>query len=94
MSEITCPHCRGSVPWGATVCRGCQAEIEYGTPTVATVILVGFIVFIGYQTSAVLPETMSYIGWIVGIGGFIAGRLLLSKKFINRVYFKRIYNTK
>ena len=27
---ITCPHCFGEVPYGAKVCRGCQAEIEYG----------------------------------------------------------------
>lgn len=29
---MTCPHCHTQVSHGAKVCRGCQAEIEYGTP--------------------------------------------------------------
>ena len=30
MSHIICTHCMTAVPHGATVCRGCKAEIEYG----------------------------------------------------------------
>jgi hypothetical protein len=37
---------------------------------------------------------LSFMGWIVGIGGFIAGSILLNKVFENRVSFKRIYKTK
>ena len=29
---ITCAHCRSDVPRGASVCRGCHAEIKYGPP--------------------------------------------------------------
>lgn len=33
MSETTqCPHCKAPVPRGATVCTGCQAEVDYGVP--------------------------------------------------------------
>ncbi|MEI2606948.1 hypothetical protein V8O11_24710 [Erwinia aphidicola] len=35
MSEqnlITCSHCRSDIPRGANVCKGCRAEIKYGTP--------------------------------------------------------------
>ena len=30
MSHIICTHCMTTVPHGATLCRGCKAEIEYG----------------------------------------------------------------
>jgi ribosomal protein L40E len=26
----TCPFCFNKVPWGATVCRGCNAVLKYG----------------------------------------------------------------
>jgi len=31
---ITCPHCRSEIPHGANVCKGCRAEIAYGTPPI------------------------------------------------------------
>jgi hypothetical protein len=94
MSENTCPHCHGSVPYGAKVCRGCQAEVEYGTPPAAIIALAILLAFIGYKISAILPNALSFMGWIVGIGGFVAGCLLLAKTFEKRVIFKRIYRTK
>lgn len=33
MSEtMKCPHCHTLVPSAATVCTGCQAEVDYGVP--------------------------------------------------------------
>lgn len=94
MSELVCPHCHGDVPRGAKVCRGCQAEIEYGCPPALFLALIIFTAFLGFKASAVLPESLSFMGWIIGIGGFIAGSVLLNKVFEKRVNFKRIYNTK
>ncbi|MGE5421994.1 MAG: hypothetical protein ACM3QW_01925 [Ignavibacteriales bacterium] len=28
-NNLQCPYCSTDVPWGCTVCRGCQAEIKY-----------------------------------------------------------------
>jgi uncharacterized membrane protein HdeD (DUF308 family) len=94
MSELVCPHCRGNVQHGATVCRGCQAEIEYGVPPVAFLILAVACVFLGYKITTVLPNSLSFLAWVAGIGCFIGGCVFLVKTFGDRVEFKRIYRTK
>ncbi|MBT2785281.1 MULTISPECIES: hypothetical protein [unclassified Halomonas] len=94
MSEIVCPHCHGEVSHGARVCRGCQAEIEYGCPPMLFVVLVIFSVYLGYKTSEALPESLSFAGWVVGVGGIILGGVLLTKAFKKRVNFKRVYKTR
>ncbi len=38
---MDCPHCLSEIPYEANVCRGCQAEIKYGTLWVY--ILLGFL---------------------------------------------------
>lgn len=94
MSDIVCPHCRGTVPRGATVCRGCQAEIEYGAPGAAFLVLLVVSVFVGIKTASVVPESLSFLGWLVGIAILIGGGVLLNNMFADRVNFKRIYRTK
>ncbi|MFN4056401.1 MAG: hypothetical protein ACK4GU_16195 [Alishewanella aestuarii] len=94
MSEIVCPHCHGSVPHGAKVCRGCQAEIQYGCPPTLFLVLIVITAFLGFKISAVLPDFLSFMGWVVGIGGFVLGSILLNRVFEKRVNFKRIYKTK
>lgn len=94
MNELLCPHCHGEVSHGAKVCRGCQAEIEYGCPPMLFVILMMFTAFLGYKTSVTLPDSLYFAGWVVGIGGFIGGGILLTKAFAKRVNFKRVYKTK
>lgn len=94
MSNLSCPHCRGNVPRGATVCRGCQAEIEYGVPPPAYLVVAIVSGIVGFKTSSIVPESLSFLGWVVGIGAFIGGSLLMSKFFGDRVNFKRIYKTK
>ena len=53
---------------------------------------------LGLIASKAVPVNLSLLRWIVGIGfgigGFIAGIVLLSKIFRNRIIFKRIYRTK
>lgn len=94
MSDLVCPHCRNNVPGGATVCSGCQAEIEYGAPNVAFLVLLVVSAGLGVKTSQVVSDGLSFLGWGVGIGVFIAGAVLITKMFGDRVVFKRIYRTK
>jgi uncharacterized membrane protein HdeD (DUF308 family) len=94
MNEIVCPHCRGSVQHGATVCRGCQAEIEYGVPPVAYLVLAVACAFIGYKLSTILPNALSFLSWVVGVSAFAGGSFFFVKKFGDRVNFKRIYRTR
>lgn len=94
MSDLECPHCRGTVPRGATVCRGCQAEIEYGAPPFAYLIVLVASVVAGIKTSGAAPESLSFLSWVIGIGVFVGGAVLLSKIFDSRVNFKRVYRTK
>ena len=94
MSDHICPHCHGQVPERATVCRGCQAEIEYGPPPIAFLVIAVISAVLGYQVGGWLPASMGFIAWIVGVGGFIAGSFGVGQVFEDRVVFKRVYRTK
>ncbi len=94
MNNLICPHCHGSVPHGANVCRGCQAELEYGIPDFAHIVPFTAGIFLGMSTAVLMPDSLSFIGWITGIGGVIGGYVLLNRIFSDRVNFKRIYRTK
>jgi hypothetical protein len=89
------------VPQGAFVCRGCQAEIQYGPPVSAYLAALIGSVFIGLCTGVVtaniLPNALSFLYVIVGVGVFI-GLLIkflgaIGRKYKDRVYFKRYYRT-
>jgi uncharacterized membrane protein HdeD (DUF308 family) len=94
MSDLICPHCRGNVPRGATVCRGCQAEIEYGVPGFAFLIVAIVSAYLGVKVADWLPESLVILAWIAGIACFVFGGVMLEKAFGDRVEFKRIYRTK
>lgn len=94
MNDLVCPHCRGNVQHGATVCRGCQAEIDYGTPGAAFLILAALSAFLGFKVYFALPNSLSFLAWGVGIGLFIAGRAALIRMFEKRVVFNRVYRTR
>lgn len=91
MSEIICPHCHGVVSHGAKVCRGCQAEVEYGAPPFLYAILLILSILLGIKVASLLPE---FFGWVTSIVCFVAGAVYLSKFFKNRIKFKRLYRTK
>ncbi|MGL4473393.1 MAG: hypothetical protein ACRCT7_02885 [Shewanella sp.] len=91
MNDLVCPHCHGTVSRGAKVCRGCQAEIEYGVPMVFGIGLLILSLFLGVQTASFLPELF---GWVVGIGVCIVGNIWLNGVFAKRVKFKRVYKTR
>jgi len=94
MSEMICPHCRGEVPRNASVCRGCQAEIEYGAPKIAFMVALLVSFFLGFTLAGRLPDSIAFLGWIAGLGVFIGACILIAKMFKDRVNFKRIYRTK
>ena len=95
MSYLVCPHCRkNDVPHGATVCSGCQAEIEYGVPNAMYGFVLVLSLIAGFKTSTFMPATLSFSSWIVGAGVFIGVCVLLGKMYKNRVVFKRHYRTK
>ena len=91
MNDMVCPHCRGNVPHGAKVCRGCKAEIDYGAPGGLFLVLAVICVVVGYKTYAAVPDSLWYLGWVVGIASFMGGSALLEKIFSKRVKFKRDY---
>lgn len=94
MSDLVCPHCHGTVPHGASVCRGCNAEIEYGSPPIAFLLIAIVSAFLGFKTYSIVPESLRFIAWVVGISCFVASSILLNKMFNDRVIFKRIYRTR
>lgn len=91
MSSIVCPHCHTNVPLGAKVCRGCQAEVEYGAPPAALLISLFVAVVVGINVGT---STHSFVGWAVFIALSIGSVYGCIKFFKDRVNFKRIYRTK
>jgi len=94
MSNLTCPHCHNSVPMGASVCRGCHAELKYGPSRTIVSGLIVLAIVVGTIVSSILPHSMSIAGWIVGIGtlGFLYTRV--NRIYRDRVVFKRVYRTR
>lgn len=95
---VTCPHCVTEVPWGARVCRGCQAEIEYGTPRGITAFLGIICLIAGWYAAKVFHLYItdnSTVLWAV-FGIVFGGLALLCTRFCRRRYanktmFKRFY---
>ncbi|MGY2400492.1 hypothetical protein [Pseudomonas sp. SDO5271_S396] len=98
---VSCPHCMNDVPWGASVCRGCHAEIAYGTPGTITIFFIVVSVAAGWYAAKLVHDhlsTNSTFLWIVfGVVLVLVG--ILSIKICKRLYkgktwFRRIYRTK
>ncbi len=94
MNEMICPHCRGEVPRGATVCRGCAAEIEYGAPRWAYFVAFIIGVIAGAKVYGWLPASMHWIAWVAGTVAFFVASAGANKLFAGRVSFERIYKTR
>lgn len=94
MSDLICPHCHGHVSRGASVCRGCQAEIEYGPPKWAYGACLVIAAIAGIKCYTLLPASVNWIGAVVGIAVFFGAGHCANKLFIDRVNFQRIYKTR
>lgn len=94
MPDLTCPHCHQTVPAGASVCRGCQAEITYGAPRHTFLIMAILSVLLGVWLAARLPASLEFIAWGAGIGALIAGGALIQRVCRGRIRFHRIYRTR
>lgn len=102
MSELVCPHCRGIVPRGASVCRGCQAEIVYGEwpkylNGMLFIVCIVLAATVGQIAAKIVPSNLYSIVWIVVIGifsgSYFASFRAIHPRFRDRVKFKRIYRT-
>ena len=85
---LKCPHCGTLVEHGLTVCRGCKAEIEYGTTfqeSISAGFGCGFAIFIIAMLFSMDLERVFSLIWIPFLIGFI-GNSALSKDSIR---FKR-----
>ncbi|MGF6642057.1 hypothetical protein P3T17_000176 [Paraburkholderia sp. GAS82] len=92
MSDLICPHCKTTVPHGASVCTGCHAELEYGTPPfLLGAILLGAIILGLYVGNGMNGGGL--VGTVAGVVAFAALFAWLNKAFRDRVVFKRIYRT-
>lgn len=95
---VTCPHCMNDVPWGAQVCRGCHAEIRYGTPRgVAVFLLILCFIAGGWVTELAKNyiTTNSTFLWVV-FGAIFLSCAWASRKICERLYdgkavFRRFY---
>ncbi|EEP7800063.1 hypothetical protein HCK70_002164 [Salmonella enterica] len=97
---ITCPHCRSEIPHGANVCRGCQAEISYGTsgfmmlvllicPLVIAAFLSSLLDAVGFSK---LPNIKLAIEICACIAMWIYGIKWSQRKYKDRIRFERVKN--
>ena len=91
MNDMKCPFCHASVPHGATVCRGCQAEVEYGPPQAA---IIGVLLLAAFAGWFIGSSTHAIAGWITLVILAVAGVIGCAKIFKNRVNFKRLSTTR
>jgi hypothetical protein len=84
----------GTVPRGASVCRGCGAEVEYGAPKWAYTVALVIGMIAGAQTYTSLPKDWFWIGIVVGIAVFIGASRVAGKLFVKRIIFHRHYRSK
>jgi hypothetical protein len=95
---VTCPHCMNQVPWGAHVCRGCQAEIQYGTPRAVTAFFGILCLILGWYAAKVVRLYItdhSIVLWTV-FGIVFAASVSACTRFCRRRYagntvFRRFY---
>ena len=93
---MICPHCRQDIPYGATVCWGCQAEVRYGIPSGS-----GCLVFIGSVVAAFVMTLV--VGAVAksagvdkdneGIFGLVGGAGTLFISFYLWRWWKRRHRT-
>lgn len=90
---IVCPHCHSEIPRGASVCRGCQAEIKYGRigcmGEIISVLLSYFLLFpiekLLFSSEFQGPDKVYYI-----IGSWLVCYLIAKYLFVARFYKHRI----
>ena len=90
MSDVLgCPHCHAEIPHGARVCRGCQAEVEYGPPRWAKIgaFIAGAVAAINLLERS--PTLAAVAGIAVALGLYVASR----KIFAARISVRRLYRT-
>lgn len=90
-NTVTCPHCMNTVPRGAQVCRGCQAEIRYGTPQGVAIFFLILCVVTGWWGAKLVHD---YISTNPAILWVVFGAFFLFCGFISRKICKRLYDGK
>ncbi|BBP01672.1 hypothetical protein [Sulfuriferula nivalis] len=84
MSDLVCPHCHTELLHNANTCSGCQAEVEYGVPSSAFILLLIAAIFTGVAT-----RNMTLGGWVALTTVLVGGSVVLNMLFANRIAFKR-----
>jgi len=96
-TTLTCPHCLSHVPHGASVCRACKVEIEYGIPDiVSAVILFGalFVVAMAHPIGQLGHLSALWFDLIVGGIAFGGFSCLAESVYSNAARFTRYYRGK
>ena len=83
---ITCRFCHTQISNGATVCTGCQAEVEYGPDFKVAA-------FAGLALGLLMSSSRNWSGTAF-IVGFVAGFGLVAYRQKDRINIKRAYKWK
>lgn len=86
------------VPLGAKVCRGCQAEIEYGAPAWAVAVAIVLPLYLAYQLgnwafvyTGFGPQAFGVVFPVALLGLGICSWRITRRLYAHRTRFKRWY---
>ena len=95
---VTCPHCLNNVPWGARVCRGCNAEITYGPPLIAQAIALLIPTIIAWSVIQFVDKylisndtLLAVVFLAIFIPIVIKTMKYCKNRYKDNTYFKRLY---
>lgn len=95
MHFLTCPHClKDDAPYGAKVCRGCYAQIEYGSPSFALALAIALPLFAAWHAGAYADHTLGTglpVMAATGIPLLVISLYACKRLFAKRVIFRRRY---
>ena len=95
MAHLECPYCGKSISLGLHECSTCMAQIRYGPPRFAYVLVATISLILGFEAAGIVPDRYSFIGWVLGwlfsIALFVPASVALGRIFRHRVKFKPAY---
>ncbi len=86
---VACPLCFTTVKWGARVCLGCQANIEYGAPTSRYWLALAASAFLGISLRQYFSGWFLIIPFLIAFTAFAYLCYLIGEINNERANFRR-----
>ena len=86
---VVCPLCFTTVKWGAKVCLGCQASLEYGAPTSRYWLALAVSAYLGIFVGEYFSGWFLIIPFLIAFSAFAYLCYLIGEIYNERATFRR-----